>query len=62
MDKAIETNVLCNDTFASVSPLITAAKRVNNIQPLIGDDVLLREQSKHGEDNPPPVQETVIRL
>ena len=51
VNKVIKTGIVVNDTFVSVSPLNTPAKRViiSNIPPFISDDVLLRELSRHGK-------------
>ncbi|KAL3048032.1 hypothetical protein OYC64_006754 [Pagothenia borchgrevinki] len=50
-NKVVETGIVVNDTFISVSPLTTPATRVtvSNIPPFIRDDFLVRELSKHGK-------------
>ena len=50
-NKVVETGIVVNDSFVSVSPLTTPAARVtiSNVPPFIGDEPLIRELSKHGK-------------
>ena len=50
-NKVVETGIVVNDSYVSVSPLSTPAARVtiSNIPPFIGDEVLIRELSRHGK-------------
>ncbi|XP_034063377.1 ribosome-binding protein 1-like [Gymnodraco acuticeps] len=50
-NKVVETGIVVNETFISVSPLTTPATRVmiSNIPPFIRDDFLVRELSKYGK-------------
>ena len=52
VDSVAKANkVVVKDSFVSVSPLTTPATRVtiSNIPPFIGEEVLIRELSRHGE-------------
>ena len=50
-NKVVETGIVVNDSFVSVSPLTTPAAKVtiSNIPPFIGDELLIRELSRHGK-------------
>ena len=50
-NKVVETGIVVNDSFVSVSPLTTPAARVtiSNIPPFIGDELLVKELSRHGK-------------
>ena len=50
-NKVVETGIVVNDSFVSVSPLTTPVVRVtiSNISPFIGDELLIRELSRHGK-------------
>ena len=50
-NKVVETGIVVNDSYVSGSPLSTPAARVtiSNIPPFIGDEVLIRELSRHGK-------------
>ncbi|KAI3367139.1 hypothetical protein L3Q82_008136 [Scortum barcoo] len=50
-NKAMETGIVINDAFVSVSPLTAPTKRVtlSNVPPFISDEVLLRELARHGK-------------
>ena len=49
--QVVESGIVVNDLFVSVSPLTTPAARItiSNIPPFIGDEVLVRELSRHGK-------------
>ena len=49
-NKVVESGIVVKDLFVSVSPLTTPAARftISNIPPFIGDEVLVRELSRHG--------------
>ena len=49
-NKVVESGIVVKDSFVSVSPLTTPAARItiSNIPPFIGDEVLVRELSRHG--------------
>ncbi|KAI3365031.1 hypothetical protein L3Q82_010082, partial [Scortum barcoo] len=51
VNKAMETGIVINDAFVSVSPLTAPTKRVtlSNVPPFISDEVLLRELARHGK-------------
>ena len=49
--QVVESGIVVNDLFVSVSPLTTPAARItiSNIPPFIGAEVLVRELSRHGK-------------
>ena len=51
VNELIESGVVIKDTFVSVLPLTTPAKKVtiSNIPPFISDELLIRELSRHGK-------------
>ena len=50
-NKEVETGIVVKNSFVSVSPLTTPAASVtiSNIPPFIGEEVLIRELSRHGK-------------
>lgn len=50
-NKVVEAGIVVKDTFVSVSPLATSAKRImiSDIPPFTQDEVLIRELSRHGK-------------